>query len=214
MTSSLPHGIRVALADDHVLVRCGVKALLDSIPGMDVVAEAGDGSELLQKLERTPADVVLMDLNMPGMDGLAAIACVRRQHPAIRILVLSMDESPEAVRLTAAAGACGYLTKLASDSELEQAVRTVKATGSYFSPAVSLGLVRWTQRQPAHDLTDRQREVLILLANGMSAKAIGSELGLAPRTIDVHRARIMKRLELTSMASLTRYAVRTGLVAP
>ncbi|MDB5752993.1 MAG: putative response regulator, NarL [Ramlibacter sp.] len=210
--TALSGDIRVALADDHVLVRSGVKALLDSVPGVTVVAEAGDGAELLDLLASEPVDVVLMDLSMPGMDGLSAIAHVRRQHPSTQILVLSMHGSADVVKRAATAGACGYITKEASNHELVQALRTVRATGSYFTSAVSLLLLQPAPREASDDLTERQVEVLTLLARGKAAKEIGFELGLSARTVDVHRARIMKRLEMNNMAGLTRYALRKGLI--
>ena len=209
-----PDKIRVVLADDHELVRSGIRTLLASLPGVEVVAEAGDGDELLQVLGSAAVDVVLTDLTMPGMDGISAIARIRAQHPALRILVLSMHDSGELVRRAIEAGASGYLTKDAPDFELDLALRSVMATGRYFSPGLTQRLLARPQPAAQEELTPRQLEILILLAQGNATKEIGFRLGLSGRTVDVHRARIMERLGLYDIASLTRYALRKGLVKP
>ncbi|MCG2593713.1 response regulator transcription factor [Ramlibacter sp. XY19] len=204
--------IQVVLADDHDLVRSGIKALLSTVEGVQVIAEARNGNELLQLLETVKPDVVMTDISMPGMDGITAIAEIHSRYPEVRVVVLSMYDTVDFVKRAVANGACGYLMKDAPPFELEQALRSVMATGSYFSAAVAQRLLQPSEPTVDDELTVRQVEILTLIAQGKSAKEIAFELGLSPKTVDVHRARIMERLRLNDIASLTRYAVRKGLV--
>ena len=204
--------VRVVLADDHDLVRSGIRALLSRIEGVEVVAEARDGHELLARVDSTRPDVVLTDISMPGMDGIEALQQITQQFPQVRVMVLSMHDNLDFVRRAVAAGACAYLMKNAPGAALEQALRSVMATGSYFDPATSLQLARAPNASADDELTFRQVQILTLLAQGKSSKEIAYELDLSPKTVDVHRARIMSRLQLNDLASLTRYAVRKGLV--
>jgi DNA-binding NarL/FixJ family response regulator len=210
LSSSMP--IQVVLADDHDLVRSGIKALLSTVEGVQVIAEARNGNELLQLLESVKPDVVMTDISMPGMDGITAIAEIHSRFPDVRVIVLSMYDTVDFVKRAVANGACGYLMKDAPPFELEQALRSVMATGSYFSAAVAQRLLQPSEPTVDDELTTRQVEILTLIAQGKSAKEIAFELGLSPKTVDVHRARIMERLRLNDIASLTRYAVRKGLV--
>jgi DNA-binding NarL/FixJ family response regulator len=204
--------MHVVLADDHDLVRGGIQALLELLPEVEVVAEVRSGEELLAVLQRTQPDLVITDINMPGMDGLAALAQIRTHHPTVAILVLSMYDTAEFVQRAVASGANGYLMKRAAPKELQQAVRSIFATGSYFNAGVAHLLLERVEPPADDGLTERQKEILMLLANGMSSKEIAHQLGLSPKTVDVHRARIMERLAVRDVASLTRYAVRRGLV--
>jgi DNA-binding NarL/FixJ family response regulator len=206
--------IRVVLADDHDLVRSGIRALLSMIEGVEVIAEAHDGKELITLVESLNPDVVMTDISMPGMDGITAISEIHCKHPEIRLLVLSMYDTVDFVKRAVASGACGYLMKDAPPFELEQAVRSVMATGSYFSPAIAQRLLQPSEPTVDDELTHRQVEILKLIAQGRASKEIAYELGLSPKTVDVHRARIMERLRLNDIASLTLYAVRKGLVKP
>lgn len=206
--------IRVVLADDHDLVRSGIKALLAMIQGVKVIAEARHGQELVTLVESLKPDVVMTDISMPGMDGIAAIAEIHSKHPEVRLLVLSMYDTVDFVKRAVANGACGYLMKDAPPFELEQALRSVMATGSYFSPAIAQRLLQPSEPTVDDELTHRQVEILRLIAQGKASKEIAYELGLSPKTVDVHRARIMERLRLNDIASLTRYAVRKGLIKP
>src|SRR5688500_217790 len=206
--------IRVVLADDHDLVRSGIKALLSMVEGVEVIAEARDGKELITLVESLMPDVVMTDISMPGMDGIAAIAEIHTKHPEVRLLVLSMYDTVDFVKRAVANGACGYLMKDAPPFELEQAVRSVMATGSYFSPAIAQRLLQPSEPTVDDELTHRQVEILKLIAQGRASKEIAYELGLSPKTVDVHRARIMERLRLNDIASLTLYAVRKGLIKP
>lgn len=207
-----PLPIQVVLADDHDLVRSGIKALLSTVEGVQVIAEARNGNELLQLLESVKPDVVMTDISMPGMDGITAIAEMHARFPDVKVIVLSMYDTVDFVKRAVANGACGYLMKDAPPFELEQALRSVMATGSYFSAAVAQRLLQPSEPTVDDELTTRQVEILTLIAQGKSAKEIAFELGLSPKTVDVHRARIMERLRLNDIASLTRYAVRKGLV--
>lgn len=204
--------ITVVLADDHDLVRSGIKALLSTVDGVQVIAEARNGHELLELLESVQPDAVMTDISMPGMDGITAIAQIQARYPEIRVLVLSMYDTVDFVKRAIANGACGYLMKDAPPFELEQALRSVMATGSYFSASVAQRLLQPSEPTVDDELTTRQVEILTLIAQGKSAKEIAFDLGLSPKTVDVHRARIMERLRLNDIASLTRYAVRKGLV--
>lgn len=206
--------VRVVLADDHDLVRSGIKALLTMVEGVQVVAEARDGKELIALVEDLMPDVVMTDISMPGMDGITAIAEIHAKHPEVRLLVLSMYDTVDFVKRAVANGACGYLMKDAPPFELEQAVRSVMATGSYFSPAIAQRLLQPSEPTVDDELTHRQVEILRLIAQGRASKEIAYELGLSPKTVDVHRARIMERLRLNDIASLTLYAVRKGLIKP
>jgi DNA-binding NarL/FixJ family response regulator len=209
----IPSELRIALADDHELVRSGIRALLSILEGVRVVAEARDGAELMRLLEAVPVDIVMCDLTMPGMDGIETLERIHSQHPHIRSIVLSMDNSPPAVRAALAKGAVGYIVKEAAAAELGVAIRTVGAGGRYVSPAIArLLLQAGGDDAPADQLTPRQIEILTFIAQGLSAREIGERLGLSPKTVDVHRARMMERLNIHDIAGLTRYAVRHRLV--
>jgi DNA-binding NarL/FixJ family response regulator len=204
--------IQIVLADDHDLVRSGIKALLMMIDGVEVVAEARDGRELLTVLAGVTPDLVMTDISMPGMDGIAAIAEIHDRYPALKVLVLSMYDTVDFVKRAMASGACGYLMKDAPPFELEQALRSVMTMGSYFSPAIAQRLMQPSEPTAQDELTQRQIEILKLIAQGRASKEIAYELGLSSKTVDVHRARIMDRLRLNDIASLTLYAVRKGLI--
>lgn len=207
-----PSPIRVLLADDHDLVRSGLHALLAQADGIEVVAQARDGQELVTLADALHPDVVITDVSMPVMDGLAATRALRERHREMRILVLSMHDAPSFVRQATASGANGYLMKDASPAELEIAVRRVMQTGRYFSTTVSMKLLEPAEPTAAEELTPRQVEILTLLARGQASKQIAFQLNLSPKTVDVHRARIMERLGIGDLASLTRYALRQGLI--
>jgi DNA-binding NarL/FixJ family response regulator len=205
---------RVVLADDHDLVRAGIQGLIELLPDVEVVAQAGSGEELLDVLEGMVPDLVITDIHMPGMDGLEAVAKIRSRLASVPILVLSMFDSAEMVQRAVASGANGYLMKNAAPQELQHAVRVMLRSGSYFNARVARLLMQPVDTLVDDGLTDRQKEVLSLMASGLSSKEIAFELKLSPKTVDVHRARIMERLDLRDVASLTRYAVRRGLVKP
>lgn len=206
--------VRIVLADDHDLVRSGIKALLSMVDGVEVIAEARTGQELINVVEALIPDLVMTDISMPGMDGITAIAHIKQSRPGVRLLVLSMYDTVDFVKRAVASGANGYLMKDAPPFELEQAVRSVMATGSYFSPAIAQRLLQPSEPTIHEELTERQIEILTLIAQGRASKEIAYDLGLSPKTVDVHRARIMERLQINDIASLTLYAVRKGLIKP
>jgi len=211
--------VRVLLADDHTLVRAGLRKLLESIPSMEVVGEAGDGLELLELVEKLQPQMVLMDIAMPGLNGLEATGRLVKAWPGIRVLILSMHQNGEYVRQALRQGAAAYLLKDAAPLELELAIRAVLKGETYLSPAVSKGVVSdyvqrlRTDEQPADALTPRQREVLQLIAEGQSTKEIARRLDLSIKTVETHRTQLMKQLDIHEIAGLVRFAIRTGLVS-
>jgi DNA-binding NarL/FixJ family response regulator len=211
--------IRVLLADDHALVRAGIRSLLGAMVDVQVIAEASSGEEALELAARDLPDVVLMDIAMKGITGLEAAARLRERHPSVRVVILSMHSGEEYVLQALRAGAVGYLLKDAATGELELALRSVIRGESWLSPAVSRQVVEgYVQRvggEAAPDLlTARQREVLRLVAGGKSTKEIAFLLNLSVKTVETHRAQIMERLGIRDVAGLVRYALRTGLVPP
>jgi len=211
--------LRVLLADDHALVRAGMRSLLRDIEGVAVVGEAADGGQALALAERERADVVLLDIAMKGMNGLEAAARFRELHPGIKVIILSMHASEEYVLQALRAGAAAYLIKDSATAELELALRSVMRGETYLSPAISRQVVEgYVQRVGAgtgeDPLTPRQREVLKRIAEGRSTKEIAFDLGLSVKTVETHRAQIMERVGIRDVAGLVRYAMRTGLVPP
>jgi DNA-binding NarL/FixJ family response regulator len=204
--------IQVVLADDHPLVRLGIRSLLGTIPGVHVIAEVGDGMELMELLDSILPDVVITDISMPGMDGLEALRCIHSRHPEVKVIVLSMHDSPEIVKRAVAGGASAYLRKDASDFELASAIHGVMTTGSYMSAAVARSLMEPTEPAAQEVLTQRQIAVLKLLAEGRTSKEVGFVLGLSSKTIDVHRIRIMERLGKRDLPGLVVYALRHGII--
>jgi len=212
--------IRVLLADDHALVRAGIRSLLTGLEGIEVVGEAGDGREALRLVEKERAHVLLMDIAMPGLNGLEALARVTKDYPHTRVLILSMHANEEYVLQALRAGAAGYLLKGAGPAELELAVRAVARGETHLSPSISRHVVddylRRLSEGPAapEALTPRQREILQLIAEGHTTKEIASKLGLSVKTVETHRMQLMERLDIHDIAGLVRYAIRTGLVTP
>jgi len=212
--------IRIVLADDHTLVRTGIRLLLESIPDMQVVGEAADGLEALRVIEQHRPDCVLMDLAMPGLGGVEAVRRATAQFPDIPILVISMHADEAYVHQALTAGATGYLLKGSDKGELEMAVRSVCRGETYLTPAISETLVAALGRRsalseatsPLDLLTQRQREVLRLVAEGNSTKKVAARLGLSVKTVEAHRGAIMERLGIRDLASLVRFAIRAGLI--
>jgi DNA-binding NarL/FixJ family response regulator len=210
--------IRVVLADDHNLVRAGVRKILESHPGYDVVGEVGDGAAALALLEaRHDIDVLVLDLTMPGMDGFEVLERAKGIRPDTRVLVLSMHAGSEHVARAVREGADGYLLKDSAVQELVAAIDAVMAGRSYYSPTVQEQLSHLVRAgsalaRPLDQLTDRERDILKLVARGFSTKEIASRLDISPRTVDTHRANLMRKLGLKSVALLTQFALREGLL--
>jgi DNA-binding NarL/FixJ family response regulator len=211
--------IRVLLADDHNLVRAGLRSLLQSISDIEVIGEAADGREAIRLLEELRPDVVLMDVMMPGLNGLEATERIVKEHPSVRVIILSMNAAEDFVLQAILAGASGYLLKNAKTGELEQALRSVAAGQTYLSPAVSGHVIEDSKRRMEADeiaknpLTPRQREVLQLVAEGNSTKQIAKKLGVSVKTVEMNRSQIMDALDIRDIAGLTRYAIRMGIVS-
>lgn len=204
--------LRVVVADDHDLVRFGIQAVLTRIEGVEIAGEARDGVELVQVVEKVLPDLVMTDISMPKMDGLSALAHIHDHYPQVMVLVLSMHDTVDFVKRAVRFGACGYMMKNAPPSELADAIQHIRASGSYFSHAIARQLLQPSPPSVQDELTERQIQILKLIAMGRASKEIAYELGLSSKTVDVHRARIMARLHLNDIASLTRYAVRHRLL--
>lgn len=210
--------IRILLADDHDLVRAGIRSLVQSVEGIEVVAEAGDGREALRLVKTHQPDVVVMDIAMPGLNGLDATARIVKAFPKAAVIILSMHATREYVLEALQAGASGYVLKNAAVDELETAIRTVARGGRYLTPSVSgqivAGVTGAPETSPAAALTQRQREILQLIAEGRSTREIGDLLHISVKTVETHRAQLMDRLGIYDVAGLVRYAIRAGLVTP
>ena len=213
--------IRVLIAEDHALVRAGIKALLQAVQEIEVVAEAGDGRQALSLAEEHEPDVVLTDIAMPGMNGFEAIERLAEVCPGARVIVLSMHTSEEYVLRALRVGASGYLLKEAQMDELETAIRAVARGETYLSPSVAQFVADYVRRtggqiekSPLERLTPRQREILQLIAEGHTTREIAGILHLGVKTVETHRTRLMDDLDIHDIAGLVRYAIRVGLVSP
>ena len=211
--------IRVLLADDHKLFRAGIRVLLQTVPGIEIVAEAADGREALRLIAAHRPDVALMDIMMPNLNGLDAAARIGRVFPRTRVVILSMNADEDSVLKALRSGAAGYLVKTADPAELELAIRAVARGERFLSSAVSEHVVATCLKRIDHEQTSlerlppRQREVLQLIAEGHTTKEIAQKLGLGVKTAEAYRGELMKGLDIHDIATLTRYAIRTGLVS-
>lgn len=213
--------VRVMLVDDHSLVREGVRHVLTGTPGFEVVAEAGDGDTALRLAPESRPDVVVLDLSLPGSSGLEVTTRLRALLPEVRVLILSVHDHPEYVLGAVRAGAQGYLRKDTSPGELRDALRAVARGESYFSPPVARHLSAAVRGDaPADDaatrlarLTPREREVLGGIAKGETSRAIATRLGLSPRTVESYRESLARKLDIKTVASLTRFAIEAGVVS-
>ena len=208
--------IRVLLADDHNLVRAGVRKILEAQPGVTVVGEVADGAAALEALARTPVDVLVLDLTMPGLDGFAVLRRARALAPALKVLVLSMHADPEFVSRAVREGADGYLLKDSAVNDLVAAIQAVREGRAYHSPQVQRRLTDLlrggTPAVGGAALTEREREVLKRIAEGSSTKEIAARLDISARTVESHRANLMRKLDVKSVAQLVRIAIREGLI--
>ena len=212
--------VRVVLADDHPVVRQGLRRLLEGEPDLTVVGETGEGREVVALVARTEADVLVVDLRLPGLSGLEITRQVSRERPATRVLVLSMHATEAYVLEALANGASGYALKDSSADETLRAIREVAAGRRYLAPPLTdRAIEAYAQRlrdQPSTDpydaLTSREREVLQLAAEGLANAEIGKRLFISPRTVEVHRGNLSRKLGLGSQTDLVRYALRRGIV--
>jgi len=211
--------IRVLLADDHTLVRAGIRALLETVDGVEVVAEADDGRTALELIEKHQPDVALLDISMPGLNGLEVIRRAATESPRTRLIVLSMHADATFVRQALSAGAAGYLLKGGSVMELPLALEAVMKGDTYLTAKISAHIVEGflqgdkSARDPLAALTPRQREILQLLVEGRTNREIAQLLDLSVKTVETHRARLMDALDIRDLPGLIRYAIRHGLIS-
>jgi DNA-binding NarL/FixJ family response regulator len=218
-TKSSSKAIRVLLADDHTLVRAGIRALLERSPKVEVVGEASDGREAMNLVKTRKPDVVLMDISMPGLNGLEAASRIAKESPEIRIIILSMHEDEEYVWRALKMGLAGYMLKTATPIELETALQRVFGGGTHFSGRIP---ARWIENlppdragswlNPLERLTSRQREILQMIAEGENTKEIADILRISPKTVEYHRMKLMNSLAVRDVPSLVRFALRAGLI--
>lgn len=210
--------VRILLADDHHLVRTGMRALLQSFPNVEVVGETGDGREAIELVQTLAPNIVLMDIAMPGLNGLDATARIVKEFPHTRVIILSMHANEEYVQQALRAGAAGYLLKNAAPEELGLAIQAVTRGETWLSPAISRLVVeeylgaRGETAGPLAQLTPRQREILQLIAEGKTTKQIAAALAVSIKTVETHRTQLMERLGIRDVAGLVRFAIRHGLV--
>ena len=218
MKSSLKP-IRVILADDHTLVRAGIRALLEKVPAVEVLGEASNGREVLELVKTLQPDVVLMDITMPGLNGLEAAARMAKEFPKVRVLILSMHDNEEYYWRALKAGAAGYLLKKAATAELAIALQHVMDGEIYLSQEISARLLKkfpsqrmTDHKSPLEQLTGRQREILQLIAEGQNTKQIAELLKVSPKTVEYHRMKLMTGLNVHDVPGLVRFALRVGLI--
>ena len=217
---------RIMLADDHGLIRAGIRELLERMDGIEVIAEAGDGREAVRLCNTHQPDIVVMDIGMPELNGLDSTAQIKKDLPHVQVLMLSMHTNDQYVVRALQSGASGYLLKNSAKVELEIAIRAMIAGQTYLSPAISKCVIsNYLQPPDEHaeevaedeiggQLTARQREVLQLIAESHTTKKMAETLHLSVKTIETYRAQLMARLDIHDIAGLVRYAVRAGLVSP
>ena len=210
--------IKVLIVDDHPVVRKGLQSCLAAKEHLKIVGEACDGAEAIKQVKALEPDIVLVDIQMPGMDGLALTETLKKESPQVKVLILSMQGSRESVLRIIRAGARGYVLKDAPPEELVRAIETVHAGEAYFSgPVAKIALNQYVsdadETKPVAKLSEREREVLALIAEGKSNKEIAMHLGIGVRTTETHRERIMRKLDIHSVAGLTKFAISNGIVS-
>lgn len=210
--------IRVAVIDDHAIVRAGLRMVLDADPEFEIVGEAATAAAALDLVRREQPDVALVDINLPDESGLRVAEEITNTAPSVRVLVLSVHDDPEIVRESVRLGAHGYLRKDTTPADLRAAIRAVQNGDAYFSPSVARTLAEALRDQPAlvsgglERLTDRERDVLTRVARGLSNKEIAADLGISVRTVESHRDSLMRKTGLRNVAALTRLALESGLL--
>ena len=211
------HPIKVLVVDDHPIVRQGLRSCLASCKHLEVVGEAANGKEAIAKTNALMPDVVLMDLEMPTLDGLAATNVLAREQPQVKVLIVSMHQDAKYLKRLIEAGARGYISKEASTAQLIQAIEAV-AGGKEFYGSIPLAVTNAALKENTDNtrtkkLSPREQEVLVAISEGLSNKEVGSRLNLGVRTVETHRERIMRKLNIHTVAGLTRYAISVGLVS-
>jgi DNA-binding NarL/FixJ family response regulator len=208
--------IRVLVVDDHAVLRDGICSLLAAHSDLLVVGQAADGVEALDQLAAARPDIVVMDISMPRMDGLEATRQIKARAPEVRVLILTQYESREYVLPLLKAGAAGYILKKAGGAELVNAIRTVAATGAFLHPSVTRAVMDQVSQSevPQAHLTPREKQVLTLIAEGLSSREIAVRLSVSEKTVLVHRTNLMEKLNIHNRAELVRYAIREGFIKP
>jgi DNA-binding NarL/FixJ family response regulator len=208
--------IRALIADDHALVRAGIRALVEKIDDVSVIAEVGEGVEALHLIKELKPDVVLLDVSMPGLSGLEILAESKKHLPDVRVIILTVHDEAEYAMQALRAGAAGFLPKSAAANELQLAIETVSRGETYVSDEISKKtLLEYSRGRIEHRLarlTPRQREILTLVAEGLNTKDIGRRLNISGKTVESHRAQLMERLNIHDVASLVRFAIKVGLI--
>lgn len=210
--------IRILVVDDHAIMRDGIRALLNLHDDIEVIGEASEGKEAVEKAQELMPDVVIMDIAMPGMDGLEATRRIRKKSPKMKVLVLTQHDNKEYILSVIKAGASGYVPKRALGSELVSAIRAVQQGDSFLYPSAATALIedylqQAKEEEPYDQLTAREREILKLIAEGHTSREIADMLFLSLKTVLGHRAKIMEKLNLHNRAELIKYAMRKGLVS-
>ena len=211
--------LRILLADDHALVRAGIRALLEKLPGVEVVGEASNGREALNLIKTTAPSVILLDISMTELGGLEALPRIVRDFPGVKVIILSGHSNEEFVLRALREGAHGYMLKDAAAEELALALKAVAQGQTYLSASVSRTVIEaylsrnGGEKGPVDPLTPRQREILQLIAEGRNTKEIAGTLGISIKTVEAHRAQLMDRLDIHEVAGLVRYALRMGMIS-
>ena len=215
------NAFRIVLADDHSLIRHGMKNLIKKMSGLLVVGDVADGEELLSLLEEKSVDMIILDISMPKLNGIEVTVRVKKQYPWIKILMLTMHDNQQMLYNAVSAGVDGYLLKDDSDDELFSAIRNIRAGKNYISPTVAgdftddvLKMYRDGKKSPFMKLSKREKEILQLVIDGYTSKKIAEHLGLSPRTIDHHRANLLKKFNKKSSIDLVNFAVQSGIIVP
>jgi DNA-binding NarL/FixJ family response regulator len=210
--------ISVLVADDHGVLRAGVRSVLDAEGDIEVCAEAGDGVEALKAIAARPPDVAILDISMPNLDGLETLDTIRKLYPGVKTILFSIHQESAVIRDAVARGADGYLLKSAATREIVDAIRAVAAGDNYFSPPITRELITVLRDggdgslDPYGQLSRREREVLHLIAEGLTAREVGDRLGISGKTVEAHRTSLMRKLGMKKATELVRYAVRQGLI--
>jgi DNA-binding NarL/FixJ family response regulator len=212
--------ISIVVADDHSIVREGIRHLIEGENDIKVCAEASDGREVIEHVEKYQPDIVILDITMPRLSGLETLEHIRSKHPTVKTILLSMHADPPMIQSAVSLGVDGYVLKNSRTSEILAAIRAVIRGGSYFSPTVAREIVaqvrdpRPPSEQPFSILSKREREVLHLIAEGYAAKEVATELNISTKTVEAHRTSLMRKLGVRKATELVRYAVRHGLIEP
>lgn len=215
--------LRLLLADDHDLMRAGLRSLISGFEGFEVIGEAANGMETLQLVQQLQPEIVLLDILMPGMNGLEVLSIIKRDQPQVQVIILSMNSAEEYVLQAMRLGASGYIVKSDSPTEFESALRAVGRGDTYLSSAVSKHVIAGYLNQQTTDtavwpgtnrLTPRQREVLKLIAEGFTTKEIAVKLEISAKTVETHRMQLMQQLDIHDVAGLVRFAISKGIISP